>query len=74
MEKRQKIFDTFVTLQEALIMAAHPEQSRFRYNSAVIDSSERLYQTVVDSTEDLFHLLATNEKSRCTMSPFLVAQ
>ncbi|KAH6686736.1 hypothetical protein F5X68DRAFT_261749 [Plectosphaerella plurivora] len=63
-EKRQKIFDTFAALQEALIKAAHPEHARFRNKSAVIDSSESLYQTVVDSIEDLFHLLAANGRSR----------
>lgn len=64
--KRQKIFDTFAALQEALVKAAHPEQARFRNNVAVMDSSESLYQTVVDSIEDLFHLLAANGRSSCT--------
>jgi hypothetical protein len=58
------IFDTFSTLQDTLVLA-HPERRSFRTNQKLNDCVDRLYQSVVDSIQDMAVWLVSQEKSTC---------
>ncbi|RYP44531.1 hypothetical protein DL768_009026 [Monosporascus sp. mg162] len=60
-EKRNKIFNTFAVLRDAL-NRADPKHMSFRSNKELGDCADRLYKTVVDSIEELI-LLTSKEKS-----------
>lgn len=62
-EKRDTIFRAFEEVQKALVFA-DPEKMSFQANTVVAAASDALYQTIVDSIEDLI-LLTTSEKSTC---------
>ncbi|KAK4150083.1 hypothetical protein C8A00DRAFT_46436 [Chaetomidium leptoderma] len=61
-DKRQMIFKTFAALRDTLI-EAHPERRSFRTNQKVNDCVDRLYQSVVDSIQDMAVWLTSEEKS-----------
>lgn len=58
--KRQKIFDTFRGLRDALTRA-NPTERSFRSNQKVSKCADQLYQAVVESIEDMI-LVTTKDK------------
>ncbi|RYP23553.1 hypothetical protein DL765_001067 [Monosporascus sp. GIB2] len=60
--KREQIYETFMKLHKALIQA-HPKTGRFRDYPGVSACADSLYQTVVDSIENMFQALTPKEKS-----------
>ncbi|KAI0556214.1 hypothetical protein F4679DRAFT_578334 [Xylaria curta] len=63
--KRDKVFKTFSTLQEALV-CLHPDHARFRADSKVSQSAASLYGAIVRAIEDMVAVLSYVEKHRCT--------
>ncbi|RYO82950.1 hypothetical protein DL762_006372 [Monosporascus cannonballus] len=60
--KREQIYETFMKLQKALTQA-HPKKGSFRGYPGVSACADSLYQTVVDSIENMFQALTPKEKS-----------
>ncbi|KAI3340822.1 hypothetical protein F4824DRAFT_517265 [Ustulina deusta] len=63
--KREKVFKTFSTLQEALVRL-HPGRARFRADPKVGQSAASLYKAIVRAIEDMVAVLSSMETSRLT--------
>ncbi|KAL9116541.1 MAG: hypothetical protein Q9187_006933, partial [Circinaria calcarea] len=60
--KRQKIFDTFKGLRDALTRA-NPTGRSFRANQKVSDCADQVYKAVVDSIEDIIFVTSKDKTS-----------